>query len=40
MMHAGKCKSKRMPKAGWLVLDSSDWTVEQTVEAVLRKIGA
>lgn len=29
-----------MPKAGWLVLDSSDWTVEQTVEAVLRGVGA
>jgi chloramphenicol 3-O-phosphotransferase len=29
-----------MPKDGWLVLDSSDWTVEQTVNEVLRGIGA
>ena len=28
-----------MPKDGWLVLDSGDWTVEETVQAVLRGIG-
>lgn len=27
-----------MPKDGWIVLDSSDWTVEQTVKEVLRNI--
>ena len=29
-----------MPKAGWIVLDSSDWTIEQTVHEVLVRIGA
>jgi len=29
-----------MPKDGWIVLDSSDWTIEQTVQAVLSGIGA
>ncbi len=29
-----------MPKEGWIVLDSSDWTVEQTVQEVLTRIGA
>jgi len=29
-----------MPKEDWIVLDSSDWTVEQTVHAVLARIGA
>jgi predicted kinase len=29
-----------MPKEGWIVLDSSDWTVEQTVQEVLARIGA
>lgn len=29
-----------MPKDGWLVIDSSNWTVEQTVEKVLRGIEA
>lgn len=29
-----------MPKEGWLVLDSGDWTVDQTVQAVLRAVGA
>lgn len=28
-----------MPKDGWQVLDSGDWTVEQTVQAVLHGIG-
>jgi hypothetical protein len=28
-----------MDKAGWIVLDSGEWTVEQTVEAVLARIG-
>ena len=27
-----------MPKDGWIVLDSSEWTVEQTVTAVLSNI--
>jgi|GEM_PF-1333422 len=27
-----------MPKDGWIVLDSSEWTVEQTVKEVLSKI--
>lgn len=27
-----------MPKDGWIVLDSSDWTVEQTVHEVLARI--
>jgi hypothetical protein len=27
-----------MPKDGWIVLDSSEWTIEQTVEAVLSNI--
>lgn len=27
-----------MPKDGWIVLDSSAWTIEQTVHAVLSKI--
>jgi hypothetical protein len=27
-----------MPKADWLVLDSSDWTIEQTVAEVLQGI--
>ena len=29
-----------MPKDGWIVLDSSDWTIEQTVYEVLANIGA
>ncbi len=29
-----------MPKAGWLVLDTSDWTIEQTVDELLGRIGA
>jgi predicted kinase len=29
-----------MPKDGWIVLDSSDWTIEQTVHEVLSRIGA
>lgn len=29
-----------MPKEGWIVLDSSDWTVEKTVHEVLARIGA
>jgi hypothetical protein len=29
-----------MPKEGWIVLDSSDWTIEQTVQEVLVQIGA
>lgn len=29
-----------MPKAGWIVLDTGDWTSEQTVEEVLACIGA
>ena len=29
-----------MPKDGWIVLDSSDWTIEQTVHEVLLHIGA
>lgn len=29
-----------MPKDGWIVLDSSDWTIEQTVQEVLLHIGA
>ena len=29
-----------MPKDGWIVLDSSDWTIEQTVHEVLTRIGA
>jgi predicted kinase len=29
-----------MPKDGWLVLDSSEWTIEQTVHEVLSHIGA
>lgn len=29
-----------MPKDGWVVLDSSDWTIEQTVHAVLARIDA
>jgi predicted kinase len=28
-----------MPKAGWIVLDSSNWTIKQTVQEVLRRIG-
>lgn len=28
-----------MPKEGWIVLDSSDWTIEQTVQEVLKRIG-
>ena len=27
-----------MPKAGWHVLDSSEWSIEETVEQVLRLI--
>ena len=27
-----------MPKDGWIVLDSSEWTIEQTVNEVLSKI--
>lgn len=27
-----------MPKDGWIILDSSDWTIEQTVKEVLSKI--
>ena len=29
-----------MPKDGWIVLDTSDWTIEKTVHEVLRCIGA
>lgn len=29
-----------MPKEGWIVLDSSDWTIEQMVHEVLARIGA
>ncbi len=29
-----------MPKDGWIVLDSGEWTVEQTVHEVLSAIGA
>lgn len=29
-----------MPKDGWIVLDSSEWTIEQTVNAVLSKIAS
>ena len=29
-----------MPKEGWVVLDSSDWTAEQTAREVLRRTGA
>jgi len=29
-----------MPKTGWIVLDSSEWTIEQTFREVLGKIGA
>jgi predicted kinase len=28
-----------MPKDGWIVLDSSEWTIEQTVNEVLSNIG-
>ena len=27
-----------MPKQGWTILDSSDWTVEQTVDEVMAKL--
>lgn len=29
----------RMPKEGWTVIDSSDWTIERTAEAVLQAMG-
>ena len=29
-----------MPKDGWIVLDSGEWTIEQTVHEVLSNIGA
>jgi hypothetical protein len=29
-----------MPKDGWIVLDSSDWTAEQTVDSILSRIGS
>jgi chloramphenicol 3-O-phosphotransferase len=29
-----------MPKTGWHVVDSSDWTIEQTMQAILQGIGA
>ena len=29
-----------MPKDGWIVLDSGEWTIEQTVNEVLSNIGA
>ena len=29
-----------MPKTGWIVLDSSDWTIEQTVDELLDRIHA
>jgi hypothetical protein len=29
-----------MPKDGWIVLDSGEWTIEQTVDQVLSRIGA
>ena len=29
-----------MPKDGWIVLDSGEWTIEQTVHEVLANIGA
>lgn len=28
-----------MSKEGWIVLDTSDWTIERTVEEILRRIG-
>jgi hypothetical protein len=28
-----------MPKDGWIVLDTGHWTVEQTVNEVLARIG-
>ena len=28
-----------MPKDGWVVLDSGEWTIEQTVHEVLSNIG-
>ena len=28
-----------MPKAGWIVVDSSEWTIEQTFKEVLGRIG-
>ena len=28
----------RMPKDGWIVLDSGEWTIEQTVKEVLNRI--
>ena len=28
-----------MPKDGWIVLDTSDWSIEQTVAAVLQRCG-
>ena len=31
---------ERMPKDGWIVLDSGEWTIEQTVHEVLANIGA
>jgi gluconate kinase len=30
---------ERMPKAGWSVLDSGGWTIEQTVQEVLSRVG-
>jgi predicted kinase len=29
-----------MPKEGWIVLDSGEWTIEQTVQELLSRIGA
>jgi predicted kinase len=29
-----------MSKVGWIVLDSSDWTIDQTVQELLHRIGA
>jgi gluconate kinase len=29
-----------MPKEGWIVLDTSEWTIEHAVQEVLRQIGA
>jgi chloramphenicol 3-O-phosphotransferase len=31
---------ERLPLDGWIVLDTSDWSVEQTVQEVMSRIGA
>ena len=28
-----------MPKVGWIILDTADWTIEQTVDEILNRIG-